>query len=204
LVAEAVAAGFTPPVIIQSRVMEFAIYLICLGTGLLFTVLSAVAGHFAGHIGHVDGSGGHAEAGADASDSPGVSLFSPTIIAAFIMAFGGFGIVFHEIPATSRAYVSAPLALLGGLLTTVALVFVLRELFRHTQSSSEGKVGGLVGSNATVISPFPANGMGEIAYVQSGTRYTAPAREETGLALASGQNVRITRITGSQFFVRTA
>jgi len=146
----------------------------------------------------------HAEAGADASDSPGVSLFSPTIIAAFIMAFGGFGIVFHEIPATSRAYVSAPLALLGGLLTTVALVFVLRELFRHTQSSSEGKVGGLVGSNATVISPFPANGMGEIAYVQSGTRYTAPAREETGLALASGQNVRITRITGSQFFVRTA
>jgi membrane protein implicated in regulation of membrane protease activity len=182
--------------------MEFIVYLICLGSGLVFTVLSAVAGHFAGHIGHVDGSGGHAETGADGSDSPGISVFSPTVLSAFVMAFGGFGIIFHEIPTTSSPYASAPLAALGGLGTATVLVLVLRQLFRKTQSSSEGKVAGLIGQAATVISPIPANGVGEIAYVQAGTRYSAPAREESGMAVANGQAVQITRIVANQFYVK--
>jgi len=39
--------------------------------------------------------------------------------------------------------------------------------------------------------------------VQSGTRYTAPAREESGRPVASGASVTITRIVGSQFYVST-
>jgi hypothetical protein len=55
--------------------MDFFIYLICLGVGVCFTLFSAIFGHIfgGGHDGHVDGSGGHAEAGVDASDMPGVS-----------------------------------------------------------------------------------------------------------------------------------
>jgi hypothetical protein len=43
--------------------------------------------------------------------------------------------------------------------------------------------------------------VGEIAYVQGGSRYTAPARTESGGAVGSGATVKINRITGSQFYV---
>ena len=92
------------------------IYAICLVVGLTFTVISVLAGHFfGGHDAHVAGSGGHAEAGADTSDMPGISVFSPTIMAAFVTAFGGFGLIFTQFPKTSSAVISAPLSLVGGL-----------------------------------------------------------------------------------------
>jgi len=185
--------------------MDFIVYLVCLGAGLLFTLVSAIAGHlFGGHEGHVDGSGGHVEAGADMSDMPGVSAFSPTVLASFVMAFGGFGIIFHQIPATHSPWFSAPLAVVGGFVTATVLLWLLRQLFRKTQSSSESKVASLAGLIATIVSPIPEHGVGEIAYVQAGTRYTAPARAENGVAIAAGQSVKITRVVGSQFYVAQA
>lgn len=182
--------------------MDFLIYLGCLGAGLVFTILSAVLGHFfGGDHGHLDGSGGHAEAGVDASDAPGVSALSPTIICSFVTAFGGFGIVFHQIPATRNPLLSAPLAVLGGFLVASGVLAVLRQLFQRTQSSSESHVASLVGTVGTIITPIPPDGVGEIAYVQGGTRYTAPARAEGGVAMANGASARITRIAGTQFFV---
>jgi membrane-bound ClpP family serine protease len=183
--------------------MDFYIYLTCLVVGLVFTLLTAFFGHFfgGGHEGHVDGSGGHAEAGADTSDMPGVSALSPTVITSFITAFGGFGIIFHEFPATRSPFISAPLSVVCAGVTAGSVLWLLRQLFMRTQSSSESKVGSLVGMAAHIITPIPENGVGEIAYVQGGTRYTAPAREETGCAIPSGKPVKIVRIIGSQFYV---
>ncbi|MSU60954.1 MAG: hypothetical protein EXS31_00940 [Pedosphaera sp.] len=182
----------------------FLVYLICFGVGLLFTICSALFGHIfggGGHDGQIDGSGGHAEAGVDASDMPGVSVLSPTVVASFVTAFGGIGMILHQIPATKPVYVSGPLSLLGGFAMGCSVLWLLRQLFRSTQSSSESKVASLVGQPATIITPIPGNGVGEIAYVQAGTRYTAPAREEHGVAVANGQPVKITRVVASQFFV---
>ncbi len=187
--------------------MEFTIYVICLGVGFVFTLFSAIFGHIfghGGHDGHVDGSGGHAEAGIDSSDMPGVSAFSPTIISSFITAFGGFGIIFHQIPATHNPWASAPLAIVSGLLVAAGVLWLLRQLFSKTQSSSESKVGSLVGQVATIITPIPENGVGEIAYVQGGTRYSAPAREERGTSVPAGKPVKITRVVGTQFYVEAA
>jgi membrane protein implicated in regulation of membrane protease activity len=182
----------------------FLVYLICFGVGLLFTICTALFGHIFGdhsHEGHVDGSGGHAEAGIDASDMPGVSALSPTVIASFVTAFGGIGMMLHQVPATKPVFISGPLSLLGGFGIATGVLWMLRQLFQRTQSSSESKVSSLVGQSATVITPIPEKGVGEIAYVQAGTRYTAPAREEHGIAVANGQPVKITRVVASQFFV---
>ncbi len=183
--------------------MDFFIYVVCLGVGLVFTLLSALFGHMfgGGHEAHVDGSGGHAEAGADSSDMPGVSALSPTVIASFITAFGGLGIIFHEIPATKSAWISAPLSAVGAALIASLFLWLLRQVFAHTQGSSESKIASVVGIEAHVVSSIPSAGVGEIAYVQAGTRYTAPAREETGQAVASGRAVKVVRIIGSQFYV---
>jgi hypothetical protein len=183
--------------------MEFYFYAICFCVGLLFAVLSAFFGHlFGGHEGHIDiGTGGHAEAGFEHTGMPGLSPFSPTTICSFITAFGGFGAIFSRIEATRSVWVSLPLSILGGLVVAAAVLLVFGLIFKNTQSSSESHVGSLLGRTATVITPVPAAGVGEIAYVQGGARYTAPAREQNGAPLANGQTVKITRIAESQFYV---
>ena len=79
--------------------------------------------------------------------------------------------------------------------------YVFNAMFKKTQSSSESRVATLVGASATVITPIPQYGVGEIAYVDGGSRYTAPARSESGAAVANGQTVKIHRVVGTQFYV---
>jgi membrane protein implicated in regulation of membrane protease activity len=180
----------------------YTIYLFCLVVGLVFTLFSVVAGHFVGgHGDHVGGSGGHAEAGADNSDMPGISIFSPTVIASFVTAFGGFGLVFSAFPATKPVIFSAPLSGVAALAVAGMLFIFLRSVFSHTQSSSESHIARLAGTEASIVSPIPQNGVGEIAYVVGGTRYTAPARTENGSAVGNGKLVKITRVVGTQFYV---
>ncbi|MGA2747438.1 MAG: NfeD family protein [Verrucomicrobiota bacterium] len=183
--------------------MELYVYLGCFLVGLLFTVLSFFFGHaFGGHDAHVDvGTSGHAEAGYEHSGLPGVSPFSPTIICSFITAFGGFGMIFCHVSATRNVWVNMPLSLLGGLVIAAGVFWMFAAIFQHTQSSSESHLGSMVGRTATVITPIPAAGIGEIAYVEGGSRYTAPAREQNGAPLANGQTVKITRVAESQFYV---
>ncbi len=147
------------------------------------------------------GAEGHAEAGYGAHDMPGFSALSPTTIASFITAFGGFGMIFHWIEATSRPWISLPLSAIGGFGVAAAVLWLFRLVFSRTQASSESRVATLVGTTATVITPIGANGVGEIAYVQTGTRYSAPARGENNAAIANGVTVKITRVVGTQFYV---
>lgn len=180
------------------------LYLVCFGVGLLIAIISALfAGVFGGGDGDVHTDTAHAEAGFGANDMPGFSALSPTTVASFITAFGGFGMIFSKIPLLSSPWLSAPLAALGGLIVAAGVLALFRKLFSATQSSSEGRVGALVGHDATVETPIPANGVGEISYVQGGSRYNAPARADAGREIAAGTSVRIARIVGTQFYVTT-
>lgn len=183
--------------------MVFFIYLFCLGFGLLFTILSAVVGHLFGGVDHhVDvGTHGHVDAGYDSTGMPGVSIFSPVVICSFVTAFGAFGMVFYHIEGTKSVWLNAPLAAACGLIVAAGTFFLFNAIFEKTQASSEVHIGLLVGKTATVITPIPANGVGEIAYVTGGTRCTAPAREQTGAPVGNGQTVKIMRVGESQFFV---
>lgn len=187
------------------------VYTVCLVVGLMFTIFCAIAGHFfgghdgdVGGAGHDIGTGGHAEAGYDHSGIHGISFFSPTVLASFVTAFGAFGVIFTKIPATSSVWASAPLSGAGAVGIAWGVLLLFNAMFKRMQGSSEGRVSRLIGVEANVITPIPAGGVGEIAYVQSDSRYTAPARTENGEPLAKGQIVRISRIVGSQFFVELA
>ena len=160
---------------------EFYVYFGCLAFGLIFTLVSAIFGHFGahGHMGHAGdvGTGGHAEAGFENSGMPGISAFSPTIICSFITALGAFGLIFTRIKATQSVWVNAPLSVLGGLIIAGGVLMAFTAIFNKTQSSSEVRIATLVGCTATVITPIPPGGVGEVAYVQGGSRCTAAARE---------------------------
>jgi membrane protein implicated in regulation of membrane protease activity len=177
------------------------IYVACLALGLLFTIITAVAGHlFGGHDGDV-GTGGHAEAGYDHSGVPGISFFSPTVLSCFVTAFGACGLVLSRIDATKSVWISAPVSAVAGILMALLAFALFNFMFKQTQSSSESRISSLVGVSASIITPIPQNGVGEIAYVQGGARYTAPARTEAGTPVPAGKAVRITRIVGTQFYV---
>jgi membrane protein implicated in regulation of membrane protease activity len=183
--------------------MNFLVYSICFGIGLVFTIASALMGHFfGGHDAHTEiGTGGHAEAGFEQTGMPGIAPFSPTTISCFVTAMGGLGMIFSSVAATRSFWISAPLSILGGLAIAAGVFLLFESVFRKVQSSSESRVAELMGRMATIVTPIPPAGVGEIAYVQAGTRYTAPAREERGLPVASGQAVKIVRIVGTQFYV---
>src|SRR5260370_38796277 len=146
--------------------MDLLVYEICFGVGLLFAMVSAFAGPLCGgHVAHVDvGTGGHGEAGFQDTGMPGLSPFSPTSICSFITAFGALGMILSHIEATRSPWISAPLALLGALIIAAGVVWLFRMLFYKTQSSTEARVGTLVGITGTIIPPIPANGVGENAY----------------------------------------
>ena len=179
------------------------IYIACLALGLLFTVISAFASHFFGgdHDGGDVGTGGHAEAGYDHSGVPGISFFSPTVLSCFVTAFGACGLILSKIEATKNVWVSAPISAIAGAVMALLAFLLFNWMFKHTQSSSESHVASLLGQTASIITPIPADGVGEIAYVQGGSRYTAPARTENGTPVPAGKPVRITRIAGTQYYV---
>lgn len=180
--------------------MDTWIYGICLVLGLLFSLFSAILGHIFGGNGEI-GTGGHAEAGMADSGLPGVSFFSPTVLASFVTAFGAAGLIFSRIEATSSVWVSAPLAALSGGVIAALTFWFFNTMFRKTQASSEARVAQVVGLPASVITPIPADGVGEIAYVMANTRYSAPARSENGQPIPAGRLVRITRMVGTLFYV---
>ena len=186
--------------------MDFLVYFICFAFGILFTIISAFVGHlFGGDADHGDlGTGGHAEAGFDHSGITEMSFFSPTVMASFITAFGALGMIFSKIPATSSVWASGPLSAIGGLVIAAAVFWLFNTVFEKTQSSSEAQVATLVGQIASIATPIPKDGVGEIAYVRAGSRYTAPARSEQGEPISAGQAVRITRVIGTQFWVDLA
>ena len=179
------------------------IYIACLALGLLFTIISAIVGHmFGGTDGHPDvGTGGHAEAGYDHSGLPGISFFSPTVLSCFVTAFGACGLILSRVEATSNVWVSAPISAVAGVIMASLAFLLFNYMFSQTQSSSESRVSSLVGMTASIITPIPENGVGEIAYVQGGSRYSAPARTENGTPVPAGKPVRITRVVGTQYFV---
>lgn len=145
----------------------------------------------------------HAGPGAGEAVDQGVVHFSPLspiVIAMFLTAFGGAGLITSG-PLGLKPLVSVPLSVVAGFAVGALTFLLFYKLVQATQASSEAAVAGLVGLEAEVTVPIPRDGTGEIAYVARGTRYTAPARSAEGITLAAHTPVVIRRIAGNTFFV---
>jgi membrane protein implicated in regulation of membrane protease activity len=179
------------------------IYAICLVLGLAFTLFSAVLGHFFGGHDSIDATG-HAESGLSHDGEPGISFLSPVVLASFVTSFGAVGMILTKIDVTHSIWISAPISAISGFLIALGVLWLFNLMFSKTQGSSESRVATLIGQTAAIITPIPENGVGEISYVQSGSRYTAAARAENGGVIGAGKTVKITRIVGTQFFVEAS
>jgi membrane protein implicated in regulation of membrane protease activity len=188
-----------------------AVYIFCFAVGAVYALIAGVgAGVFGGHA-HHGGLIGHdlghdIDHGVDPSYSTvqgevHLSHVSPVTITMFVTAFGGVGLIATRTLALP-ALLSLPMALASGVILAAVAFYTFSKLFQATEGSSEPRVSELVGLEAEVITPVPSRGLGEIAYVARGSRFTAPARSEDGKSHPAYSTVLIERVVGSVFCVR--
>jgi membrane protein implicated in regulation of membrane protease activity len=126
---------------------------------------------------------------------------SGTTIATFVTGFGAGGIVAQYLLRWSFGW-GLLVATLSGLLLAGAAYLALDLLFSQTQAGSERTTEEAVGREAEVITPIPAAGVGEVAYVVRGQRDQAPARSVDGAAVPRGRVVVIDKMIGQTAYVR--
>jgi membrane protein implicated in regulation of membrane protease activity len=187
------------------------VYIFCFVVGAVYALIAGVAaGAFGGHS-HEGGLGGH-DLGHDIDHSadfshhtaPGevhLSPVSPMTITMFVTAFGGVGLIVTRTLALP-VLLSLPIALVSGCALAGVAFYTFSRLFQATESSSEPRLSELIGLQAEVITSIPPQGLGEIAYVARGSRFTAPARSEDGKPHPAHSTVLIERVVGSVFCVR--
>jgi class 3 adenylate cyclase len=188
-----------------------AIYLLSFVAGVVYALVGGVMtgvlgghGHHAGLAGHDlhQGMGHSGDAlHVDTEGEVQLSPISPVTVTMFGTAFGGVGLIGSHALALPALF-SLPVALLSGLMIAGVAFYAFSKLFQVTESSSEAHVMELVGLEAEVITAIPLQGLGEVAYVARGTRFTAPARSEDGKLHPAPSKVLIARIMDNIFCVR--
>lgn len=109
--------------------MNLLIYAVCLGLGVFYLLIGVAVEHVFRDQ--------ELSALPDADwppDKPattvtGAQLWSPTRLAAFVLGFGGVGVLLSMVELTSKPYVSIPLALGGGAAMAAMVQALCRRWF---------------------------------------------------------------------------
>jgi membrane protein implicated in regulation of membrane protease activity len=198
-------------------------YWICFISGMAYAALAAILGglfgfEHGGFEGGIEGGGGgfeghdfgtaqdisagHGEATAGAG--PGevsISPLSPMTMATFSTVFGGTGLILTKMFGLN-IYVTLPASVGVGLLVAAGVFGIFYRVFQAVQASSEVELGTLVGKHAEVVEAISERGVGQVAYVSGGGRFTATCRSEDGVAIDRFSPVEIVRVVGNTLYVR--
>jgi hypothetical protein len=183
--------------------------------GCAYIVFSVLSGHgdAAGHAGaapsgHVPdahyGVDGAGHASASAGDAAPAAFhfpfFSPLALATLFAAVGAYGLMALHGLGTSEG-MSLALAVPAALATAYAVTYVGYRVISGSRASSAIRLAQLIGARAEVITPIPFGGVGEVAAIVDGERFSGPAREAAGGAVERGAQVTIKSMAGSTFVV---
>lgn len=164
------------------------IFLIIGGLGFLFLVISLLVGDIFDALGM--------DFNLDASHDFGI--FDSRVIAVFLTAFGGFGIIATVIGW--GAVGGSLFGLLGGFIFG-ALVFYFGKLLYSQQSSSSVSNEDLIGRTAQVIVNIKPDQLGQISCNIGEERVEKLARTRSGEELKAGQIVRIESVGSDSVIV---
>src|SRR6185436_684310 len=164
-----------------------------------------LAGVFTGHAGaHIDSAphmdGGGALEGGHSAGNVSFSPLSPVSIALFVSTFGGVGILMKK--AGFPLYIHIPVAAFSGIVVGGLVSYAFYRIMLATQASSHARANEAIGIEAEVTIPIPHVGLGEVAYVLRGSRYTNPAKSVDGKELPVSTSVRIVNQVGTTFIVQ--
>jgi len=188
----------------RSQLSITAFYTVCLTAGLFYALSLNILG-LGDHDSSGIGGGGHdvshpGDLTSGSDHSVHFSPFSPLTMATFISSFGAVGLIglkgFNLQPFTS--------AVVSGIISailSVGVYLLFYKFFILSQASSVLENEDMIGIDAEIITPIPANGLGEIAYHVGGSRHTSPAKTEDGKPISRGIPVKIIKLAGSTCYV---
>jgi hypothetical protein len=131
----------------------------------------------------------------------GAGLFSGPVIGSFLAAFG-FGAALVMYTAGTGAAIGA-LGGLGSGLVIGGVTVALTRFFINMPTDEPVRVTELVGERATVVTPIPEAGLGEVTLVFRGQMLKLSARADG--PMAAGRPVVVTAVTSpSSVLVRPA
>ena len=160
------------------------------GAGFVFLLISLVVGDVFEMVG-VDLSGG-VDAGMD------FGLLDSRVIAVFITAFGGFGVVGTQMGF--GAVGSSMIGLLGGVVFAVVVSLFGRFLVAQ-QASSTVTDNDLVGRTAQVTVAIKPGTVGQITAKIGDERVERVARAKDGTEISAGSIVKVESIIGDSVIV---
>jgi len=177
------------------------LFIILLGIGVIYSLVILVGSGIA----HLDlpgidlnlDHGGHIDFGGEVK----IPSLSPIAIASFVTAFGAFGLIGQWLSSGSVG-ISLLSAGLGGFVIALIAHLAFTYFLIKPQGSSEVTEKDVVGAAAEVITPIPADSVGEIALVAQGGRITYPAKSTSGQPIARNTTVVVERLVGGIAFVR--
>ncbi len=171
------------------------VYLICFIVGFSLSVISVLGGffdlHFPGvhHDAHVHIGGIH------------LPYFNFSTIAAFLAWFGGVGYLLARFSGL-WLWAGFVFAMGGGLVGgSIVFLFLTKVLLAHERPMDTADYD-MIGVLGQLTSPIREGGTGEMAFSQSGSRRSAPARSEEGAAIPKGVDVVVTRYEKGIAYVR--
>jgi membrane-bound ClpP family serine protease len=129
-------------------------------------------------------------------------FLSPTVIATFLTVFGGVGYMLFHRTGWSAVPV-AGISLLFALGVSSAVLFLVVIPLHAAQKGTALSAKAMIGLEAEVVTPIDPGRIGEIVYLQGGTRNSAPARTAHGAAIPQGTSVRIVGETAGTFTVES-
>lgn len=191
-------------------------YLAAVVAGVLLAIITGFLGDILGHVGHFagdgvsvhvgDGVGFHAD-GVGAHDVGGMgdvahlSPISPPVISTLITSFGAVGLVCENVYHLPTL-LSLPIALVSSVALAALAFATIGRIMVAMQGTSHAALADLPGTEAQVITPIPADAVGEVSYSYAGVRESRPARSEDGVLIPKHALVRISHVAGNTLIVR--
>lgn len=147
------------------------------------------------HVAHVaphSAQGTHGTQGQQASghSSAMMDYLNPTSVMLFLLGFGFFGYLFHNIVGFEAPLLALLAALLGGIVIAGLLLLALGRIFGNSEGETVQDVSDRTGLLGKVSMTIQANGIGEVLYVSpGGMRKSIPARSIDGRRLERDEEV---------------
>jgi hypothetical protein len=169
------------------------LYLICFVLGFVLSVLAAFTGLGRVHFGHLHIGHAHPRFHAHAKGAGQLSALNGFTLPAFLCWFGGAGYLLHQYSSLYAPLVLL-LAVLSGLVGAALLYVTLFKFLMPRErvlSAEDTRMDGVVARVSDEIRA--GGGTGEILFSQADARRGAPARSESGAAIARGTEVVVLR-----------
>ncbi len=170
-------------------------FLGCFAFGFILSLIAFLAGsaHLHLHVHH----GAHMAHGQGGA----VSRFNFGTIAAFLTWFGGAGYILTDWGGIGLILILVTAAVVGLAGATIIFLFAAKVLAPGDKPLDPEDYR-MVGALGKVSSPVRANGTGEMIFVQQGRRAGVPIRSESGIPIAAGKEVVVTRYEQGIAYVR--